>query len=197
MQMLNRNTESLAKGILYIDKNLIIKLKAGDRRAFQLVFNAYSESLFHFTLSYLKDSSESEEIVQDVFLRLWEIRSEIDEDKSFKNFLYRMAVNRVFNHIKHQVVRQKYENHLMKIDQSFSVSPEDLIFRKELDVKVKELLSKLPVQKREIFEMSKLMGYSNTEISEQLGISIRTVENQVYRATKFFKEQLKDEYPLF
>lgn len=197
MQMLKRNTESLAKGILYIDKNLIIKLKAGDRRAFQLIFNAYSESLFHFTLSYLKDSSESEEIVQDVFLRLWEIRSEIDEDKSFKNFLYRMAVNRVFNHIKHQVVRQKYENHLMKIDKSFSVSPEDLLFRKELDVKVKGLLSKLPVQKREIFEMSKLMGYSNTEISEQLGISIRTVENQVYRATKFFKENLKDEYPLF
>ena len=192
--MLKRNTESLAKGIIYIDRNLIIKLKAGDRKAYQVIFNVYSKSLFHFTFSYLKDSSDSEEIVQDVFMRLWEIRAEIDEDKSFKNFLYKITVNRVFNHLKHEVVRQKYANHLMKLDHSFSVSPEELVCRKELDGKVKELLSKLPVQKREIFEMSKLLGYSNTEISDKLGISIRTVENQVYRATKFFKEHLKDEY---
>ena len=107
-----------------------------------------------------------------------------------------MTVNKVFNHLKHKVVRQKYENRIMHIEQSFSTNPEELIFRKELDVKVQELLSKFPAQKREIFEMSKLMGYSNTEISEKLGISIRTVENQIYRATKFFKEHLKDDYQL-
>lgn len=186
----------MATGFEHIDINLIKKLKAGDTKAFQVIFNAYSESLFHFTFSYLKDSFDSEEIVQDIFLHLWEIRSKINEEKSFKNFLYRMTVNKVFNHLKHKVVRQKYENRIMNIEPSFSINPEELIFRKELDVKVQELLSKLPAQKREIFEMSKLMGYSNTEISEKLGISIRTVENQIYRATKFFKEHLKDDYQL-
>ena len=192
--MLEKYTESLAIESKYIDRNLIKKLKAGDMKAFQVIFNAYSESLFHFAFSYLKESDDSEEIVQDVFLRLWEIRTEIDEEKSFKSFLYRMTVNKVFNHLKHQVVRQKYVNHLMNIDQSFSVSPEEHIHRKELDIKVQELLLRLPEQKRKIFEMSKLKGLSNTEISEQLGLSVRTVENQVYRATKFLKEHLKDEY---
>ena len=180
----------------YIDKELIVKLKAGDINAFQVVFNVYSESLFRFTFSYLKDSFESEEIVQDVFLHLWEIRAQIDEDKSFKSFLYRMTVNKVFNKLKHQVVRQKYENHLMNLGLSFSISPEDHVHRKELDGRVHELLGKLPYQKRKIFEMSKFQGLSNTEISKQLGLSLRTVENQIYRATKFLKEHLKDEYLL-
>lgn len=187
----------MAKGFEHIDRNIIIKLKAGDRKAFQLIYHAYSESLFHFTFSYLKDTFESEEIVQDVFLRLWEIRSEIEEEKSFNNFLYRITVNRVFNHIKHQVVRLKYENQLKNTEQSYSASPEEHLFGNELELRVQELLSKLPAQKREIFVLSKLKGYSNAEISEKLGISIRTVENQVYRATKFFKEQLKDEYLFF
>jgi len=184
----------LAKESKHIDRDLLQKLKVGDRKAFQIIFDAYSERLFHFAYSYLKDSNDTEEIVQDVFLRLWEIRNEVDEEKSFKSFLYKMTVNRVFNHLKHQIVRQKYESHLMNLNASFSETPEEELHRKELNAKVQELLIRLPEQKRKIFIMSKLNGYSNTEISEKLGLSVRTVENQVYRATKFLKEHLKDDY---
>lgn len=178
----------------HIDRNLLRKLKLGDRSAFQVIFDAYSERLFHFAYSYLKDSNETEEIVQEVFLRLWEIRTEVDEEKSFKSFLYKMTVNRVFNHLKHQIVRQKYEEHLMSLDPSFSETPEEALRRNELTDKVQEVLNKLPEQKRRIFILSRLKGYSNAEISEKLGLSVRTVENQVYRATKFLKEHLKDDY---
>ncbi len=184
----------MAKESKHIDRDLLQKLKVGDRKAFQIIFDAYSERLFHFAYSYLKDSNDTEEIVQDVFLRLWEIRNEVDEEKSFKSFLYKMTVNRVFNHLKHQIVRQKYESHLMNLNASFSETPEEELHRKELNAKVQELLIRLPEQKRKIFIMSKLNGYSNTEISEKLGLSVRTVENQVYRATKFLKEHLKDDY---
>ncbi|WP_321290072.1 RNA polymerase sigma-70 factor [uncultured Sunxiuqinia sp.] len=180
----------------HIDKNLLRKLKDGDRYAFQVIFDAYSERLFHFAYSYLKDSNNSEEIVQDVFLRLWEIKAEIDEDKSFKSFLYKMTVNRVFNHLKHQIVRQKYEEHLMNLTPAYSDTPEEELRSKELSDKVQEVLIKLPEQKRRIFILSRLKGYSNAEISEELGLSVRTVENQIYRATKFLKEHLKDDFLL-
>jgi len=178
----------------YIDRDIIKKLKSGDKKAFQRIFNAYSERLFNFTFSYLKDSYESEEIVQEIFLRLWENRTEVDEEKSFQSFLYRMAVNKVYNNLKHKVVCRKYENYLNSLDQSYSVSPEEHLYRKDLVEKLRELLSMLPEQKRKIFEMSKLEGLSNAEISKQLDLSIRTVENQIYRATKFLKDNLKDEY---
>lgn len=184
----------MAKESKHIDRKLVRKLKDGDWNAFQVIFDAYSERLFHFAYSYLKDSDDTEEIVQDVFLRLWEIRTEIDEEKSFRSFLYKMTVNRVFNHLKHQIVRQRYEEHLMSLDPVFSETPEEAFRRNELSDKVQDVLNKLPEQKRRIFVLSRLKGYSNVEISEKLGLSVRTVENQVYRATKFLKEHLKDDY---
>ncbi|WP_430973898.1 RNA polymerase sigma factor [Sunxiuqinia rutila] len=179
-----------------IERDLIRELKAGDRKAFQQVFNAYSERLFHFAYSYLKDVNETEEIVQDVFLRLWEIKSEIDVEKSFKSFLYKITVNKVFNHLKRQIVRQKYEDYVLKLEPEYPITPEESLSQKELEANLLKMLGKLPEQKRKIFELSKLKGFSNAEIAEQLGVSVRTVENQVYRASKFLRERLAEEHLL-
>ena len=180
----------------YTERDLIRELKAGDRKAFQEIFDAYSERLFHFAYSYLKDVNETEEIVQDVFLRLWEIKSEIDEEKSFKSFLSKITVNKVFNHLKRQIVRQKYEDYVLKLEPVNPITPEESLSQKELECNLLEMLGKLPEQKRKIFELSKLKGFSNAEIAEQLGVSVRTVENQVYRASKFLRERLDEEHLL-
>lgn len=177
-----------------IDRQIIRRLKDGDMQAFQKIFEAYSDKLYHFTYSYLKESFEAEEIVQEVFLRIWEIREDIDEDRSFRSFIYRMTVNKVFNFMKHQVVRQKYEKYLLNFDHSPIESPEAHLQFSELDTKIRSLLHKIPEQQRNIFKLSRIDGLSNSEIAKKLGLSIRTVENQVYRATKFLKENLKSEY---
>ncbi|MFB6342744.1 RNA polymerase sigma-70 factor [Saccharicrinis sp. FJH62] len=182
------------KGTGNIEQELIRRLKRGDEYAYRQIYDAFSENLFHFAFSYLKNTFESEEIVQDVFMRIWEMREEIDEEKSFKSFLYRMTVNKVLNHIKHQVVKQKYECYLQNVNQSFNDNPEADLHFKELNTKIKTLLVKLPGQQQNIFKMSRVDGNSNSQIAEELGLSIRTVENQIYRATKFLKENLKDEY---
>ncbi len=176
------------------DRQTIAKLKNGDIQAFQDIFNAHSTNLFHFAFSYLKNTFESEEIVQDVFIRIWEMRTEIDEKKSFKSFIYRMTVNKVFNQMKHRVVKQKYEGYIQNFDQSYSDSPEALMHYEELNEKVGSLILKLPSQQQAIFKLSRIEGFSNPEIAEKLGLSIRTIENQIFRATKVLKENLPSDY---
>lgn len=176
------------------DRLLVMRMKQGDMKAFQEIFVNYGEKLFEFSFSYLKDSYVAEEIVQDVFLRIWEMREDIDEDRSFKSFIYQMTVNKVFNHMKHQVVRQKYEKYILHSTHSFGDSPEVQLQLSELDERIRSLLQKIPEQQRNVFMLSRIEGLSNPEIAEKLNLSIRTVENQIYRTTKFLKDHLKGEY---
>lgn len=180
----------------HIDEKLIRRFKRGDMKAFRKIYDTYCEPLFRFANSYLKDSFEAEEIVQDVFLKVWEKRDEVDEQKSFKSYLYRITVNKVFNELKHRVVKQKYEQHALNFDQVTSETPESSIQFQELNKQLDILLTKLPEQQRTIFIMSRWKGLTNAEIAENLSLSIRTVENQIYRAAKFIKLHLNEDYPI-
>lgn len=180
----------------HISSSLIAKFRDGDMKAFRRVYDFYCKPLYRFAYSYLKDSFEAEEIVQDVFLKIWENREDIDLDKSFKSYLYRITVNKIFNELKHRVVKQKYEQHVLNIPQPSGDSPESSIQFQELNSKLEHLLAKLPEQQRTIFIMSRWKGLSNTEIADKLNLSIRTVENQIYRAAKFIKLHLNDDYPI-
>jgi len=164
--------------------------------AFKKIYDAFCKPLYSFALSYMKDSFDAEEIVQDVFLKLWEKRDEVDELKSFKSYLYRITVNKIFNELKHRIVKRKYDQHLLNIDQVNDETPESSIQLQELNKKLEHLLSKLPEQQRNIFIMSRWQGLSNAEIAQNLSLSTRTVENQIYRATKFIKLHLNNDYPI-
>ena len=180
----------------HIEKDLISRLKSGDMAAFQKIYDSFCKPLYRFTFSYMKDSFDAEEIVQDVFLKLWEKRDEVDELKSFKSYLYRITVNKIFNELKHRVVKRKYDQHLLNIELVNDETPESAIQFQELNNKLEQLLSKLPEQQRNIFIMSRWQGLSNTEIALNLGLSARTVENQIYRAAKFIKLHLNQDYPI-
>lgn len=177
-----------------IDSVVLSKLRDNDLVAFEKIYLAYSEKLFHFAFSYLKSSFEAEEIVQEVFIQVWEMRHQIDPDRSFDSLIHRMTINRVYNQMKHQVVKQKYQNYLTQFDSSLQDSPEAALHFKQLEAKINLLLDRLPEQQRAIFEMSRMKGLSHAQIANDLGLSVRTVENQVYRASRFLKEHLKGEY---
>jgi RNA polymerase sigma-70 factor (ECF subfamily) len=180
----------------YIDGNLIARFRNGDMEAFRKIYDTFCGPLYRFAYSYLKDSFEAEEIVQDVFLKVWEKRDEVDEHKSIKSYLYRITVNKVFNELKHRVVKQKYEQHAINFNHETGETPESAIQFQELNKKLELLLTQLPEQQRNIFIMSRWKGLSNAEIAESLNLSIRTVENQIYRAAKFIKLHLNDHYPI-
>ena len=121
---------------IYDDKSLLIQIRNGNIKAFESFFNKYSARLYFFVLGYLKSHADTEEIIQNCFLSLWEIKNSLDETCSLKNYLYTMAVNKVFNFLKHKAVHQKFREYNL-------LHETDNIYQTENDVLYNELKDNL------------------------------------------------------
>lgn len=171
----------------------VVDLKNDSHVAFKELFNRYKMKLYYFALSYLNDSTESEEVVQAVFVRLWENRSTLDETMSVKGFIYKSTVNACLNSLKKKAIRNRYlEKEMLSSDEDRDRS-HDLIFYKELKQQIETILATLPPQQQQIFLLSRFEGLTNAEIAERLTLSVRTIENQIYRALKVIKANLNIE----
>lgn len=172
---------------------LVVDLKNDNQEAFKVLFNRYNKKLYYFALSYLDDSAEAEEVVQSVFVSLWEKRYSLNETMSVKNFIYKSTVNACYNFLKKKAVRNRYyENELIAFDENIDIS-HDEIFYKDLKRQIDNILASLPPRQQEIFNLSRFEGLSHAEIATKLNISVRTIENQIYRALKIIKDNLKIE----
>ncbi len=180
----------------YNDKQLIIKLKRGDRKAFETIFYRYKARLYYFALGYLHSKDDAEEIVQTTFVSLWEHRHLIIEKLPIKNYLFRIEVNSIYNYLKYQAVRRKYEERTLKTVTITENYTEDYLHEEELSKALGDIIKQLPERQREVFNLSRRDGMSHGEIANSLGLSIRSVENQVYRSLKFIREKLKREYSI-
>lgn len=178
----------------YSDSVLISRLKEGDKEAFEVIFNEYSTKLYFFALSYLHIEEEAEEIVQNVFVSLWEHRSFLDELRSLKSYLYKATVNCVYNYFKHEAIRRKHLAYVLRQDAAEDDSSEKNMDLDDLTKNLESLVARLPQMQQKIFKMSRWDGLSHGEIAQQLGLSVRSVENHIYRSLKFFKENLKEKY---
>ncbi len=184
------------KKFLNSEAFLIRRLQKGDKQAFELIFNAYKEKLYYFSLSYLHSSIETEEIIQNVFISLWENRQDIKEHGALKSFLYKITVNHIYNFFKHQAVHHKYMNHVSLMNAIEDDHSQQTIFYNDLKEIIDTLINDLPIRQQMIFKLSRHEGLSHTEIAHRLGLSVRSVENQIYRAIKYIKENLGEEYKL-
>lgn len=184
----------MSEGEIYNDELLIRKIILDDSKAFQLIYEKYSRSLISFAASYLPDISDAEEIIQSVFVELWENRAQLDPDRFAKNYLYKVTVNKVFNHLKRKVIERKYLQYVDALDMNTFNEAERKIYDEELNEILNQLLEQLPEQQRKIFYLSRWDGLSHKEIAEQLQISVRTVENQIYRAVKYIRENIKTDH---
>ena len=169
------------------DLNIIVKrIKRSDKKAFNMLFHIFQQSLYNFILMKAKDTQVAEDILQDVFLKVWEKRKNIDDKKSFKSFLYTIANNMVINHFKHNQIINKHHNGIIKtID--FSISPDQIMDAKELQLKYEEGISEMSVKAKEVFIMSRVDGLTYKEISERLNISIKTVESHMMKALSILR----------
>jgi RNA polymerase sigma-70 factor (ECF subfamily) len=177
------------------DKYLLEEVKSGNKKAFEQIFKIYYEDLCRYALFLSSGVADTEDIVQDIFFKMWINRKDFILTSSLKSYLFTAVKNSVINIIKHEGIKEKYIQYQKNYEDS-SENP-DKIENSELGNKINTIISELPERRREIFIMSKLEGLKYKEIAEKLNISVKTVENQMGEALKFLREKLSGEKLIF
>ena len=173
------------------EQNLLEKVKSGDKSAFQKLFYNYHESLFRFVAYRIKDEDLADDITQETFLRIWKTRNSIQPKKSFFSLIARISSNLCYDHFRHVKVRQRHKDSIPDYGGFNSQDPEMINQGEALQEEIQRIVNeKLPEKCRNIFILSRIEGKSNPEIAELLDLSIRTVENQIYRSIKILKKNL-------
>lgn len=167
---------------------------------FERIYKLYYPKMFGFAKNYILADEDAENIVQDVFLVLWEKKDELEISYTLITFLFTLVKNRCLNFLRHKLIEEEY-NTQMKEELSFKLySLESLDYsyysEKELRERIQQALATLPERCREVFIKSRIEGLKYKEISEELGISVNTVENQMVTALKKLRIELKDYLPL-
>jgi RNA polymerase sigma-70 factor (ECF subfamily) len=173
------------------DAELAGKIKAGEKNAYQEFFERYAPRIYQFSLSYLKNKSDSEELVQDVFLKIWEKRDMLDESKNVKSLIFKVAVNTIYDFIRRKNIENAFNDFAHANFETVSDNTWHTVIYDEMTANLKELVAKLPDQQQKIFQLSREEGLTSEEIAAKLNLSKRTVENHLYRAISFLKENFK------
>lgn len=161
---------------------------------FKVLFNTYYSPLVRYAFTFLKDTYGAEDIVQLQFVKLWEKRMELAIHTSLKSFLYTAVHNACLNNIKHEGIKKAHVADVLKTSHESQIS--DHLQQKELKQKIDAAITALPPQCATIFKMSRFEELKYQEIADKLGLSIKTVENQMGKALKILREQLKDYLPI-
>jgi RNA polymerase sigma-70 factor (ECF subfamily) len=186
-----------AKTVEFPADQLIATLQAGDTTAFEMLFRTYYQPLCNYAYSFVQDKDEAEEIVQATFLSVWEKRDTLTIHTGVKPYLYAMVRNASLNVLKHEKINQQHVVGELAVAERSVESVARTVMASELESRIYKALDKLPEQCRLVFKLSRFEELKYAEIAEQLNISIKTVENQMGKALKIMREQLKDYLPLF
>jgi RNA polymerase sigma-70 factor, ECF subfamily len=175
------------------DNSLASRIRDDSLDAFELLYNRYKKKLYYFSLRYLEDPAEAEELVQTVFVSIWEHRKTLDDTRSIKNYLLKSAVNYIYNYLKKKAIKRRYLEQELQKHEGSTNQTYDHIFYKDLEKRIDAIITSLPSQQQKIFNLSRFEGLAHEEIAKKLELSIRTVENQIYRVTRVLKKHLKEE----
>lgn len=167
-------------------------LTTGDINAFEMLFKSYYKPLCNYAYTFIPDKDEAEEIVQSTFLSVWEKRDTLQIQTAVKPYLYAMVRNACLNVIKHEKIKQKHATEELALGREGYESVTQAVHTSELEKQIQRAMEKLPEQCRLVFKLSRFEELKYAEIAGQLNISVKTVENQMGKALKIMREQLKD-----
>ena len=173
------------------EPQLVYNLSKGNLLAFNTLYKEYSGRLYRFALGYLKSEGEAEELVQEVFTKIWEKRAGLKKELSFKSFLFTIAFNLIRKHFRTKAYLSEYSK--TGIISELDIQTSQKITYDSLYQYITELVNQLPERRKEIFIKSRFEGLSIEEIAEKLKISHKTVENQLTDALKFIRTNLNRE----
>jgi len=181
------------------EKITIRRIRKGDKEVFSKLFDLYYQRLFLYARSYLDNAEEAEDMVQSVFLHLWEKRNDLVIFSSLSSYLFRSIHNRSIQHLRHRKVIAKHiERHKLKIREAEILynSSTDFSFSEQQINEIRQIFNRtnnlLPEKTKEIFRLSRENSKTNKEIAGIMGIQIKTVEYHITKALKRFNTALKD-----
>lgn len=172
-----------------MESELVSRLQNGDIDAFDELFSKYGNRLFAFALSYLKSKEESEELVQDVFLKVWENRKGLRKESSFKSYLFTVAYHNMCRLFRKKQIHQKFLDRGVIAENSTTSLEDQIEYRIALE-QIDELIRKLPEKQRVIFIKSRREGKSTQEIAQEMNLAPGTVDNQISAALKFLRKHI-------
>jgi RNA polymerase sigma-70 factor (ECF subfamily) len=173
------------------DKDLYLKLKEGDERAFQFLFRKYYSMMCCFANKYLNDSELAEETVQDMFVKIWEKRETLNIETSVKHYFFRSVRNHCLNQIQHEKIKKQYANMVLETTHQEN-DPDRYYLEVGLIQRIEKCIDSLPPKRKEIFRLSRERGMKYKEIADMLNISVKTVEAQMGLALKHLRYELRD-----
>jgi len=174
-----------------LESELVKALSKGEIKAFNDLFKIYGNRIFRFALGYLKSEADAEELVQDVFMKIWEKRSDLRDNLSFKSYIFTIAFNIIRKHFVKKALTSKYFEQQVIEDADLSTI-QNIDFQSTKKA-IDRLVDQLPARRKEVFIKSRFEGLTTKEIADELGTSPKTVENQLGEALRFIREHLGKE----
>jgi RNA polymerase sigma-70 factor, ECF subfamily len=172
------------------DTEIIRRIRQGDVGQFESLFRSSYVSLVRYAKTLIKDHDDAEEIVQDLFFRLWQDKEKLNIESSLNGYLFRSVHNRCLHFIEHNKVVDRHAEEMLSRQTETQESPEDILHYKELQSRIARILERLPERCGQIFYMSRFEGLKYNEIAEKLSVSVKTVESNMGRALKEFRKEL-------
>ncbi len=181
MSVYNKHTDSI----------LVALLKEDNQRAYTEIFERYSKILVNHAYKILGDRDQANDVVQDVFLAIWNKRHEIVLTGSLSSYLYKATKNTILNHVAHEKVVSSYADSISNFIENDYVLADSGLREKELEAIIAKEIDQLPEKMREVFLLRKVEELSYEEIALQLNITDKTAKQQVYNSLKILRHKLK------
>jgi RNA polymerase sigma-70 factor (ECF subfamily) len=156
------------------------------------IFKTHYLQLCNYAYIFLKDTDESEDVVQGVFYQLWKKKDSTEITTSLKSYLFTAVRNNCLKKVSHLKIRNQYKENVIHWDDKSSNNTMDKVMGRELEEQINNAIENLPQQCRLIFTLSRQSGFKYAEIAQHLEISVKTVENQMGKALKVLREKLKN-----
>lgn len=169
------------------------RLKEGDVSSFDYLFHQYEAKLHHICLYLTHSASDAEEVVQEVFIKIWETRHRLDPELSFSAYLIQIAKNHIYNKASRRLREHAFQHYYTHNHAAFDNSTQEEVNLWSTERIITQWIERLPFMQKKVLTLSRFHGLSNQEIASRLQLSISTVENHIHLALKTLKKHLLKE----
>ena len=187
----------MARNNFHTEKELLVQVSAGDEKAFKDLFARYYEQLYHYIFGFIKSKQVAEELVMDVFLKIWLGRDLITQIEKFDAFLFRVAHNKSIDFLRSVARDPKFKDLLWEnIQLTNNIQSDSSILIQEYEAKLREAVSLLSPQRKKVYQMSREQDMTHDQIAAQLNLSKHTINNHIVEAQRFIRTYLSKNFDI-